>query len=254
MTQRFGIWGWRNGTKPYEVTSGCRVGRMRAVVIFRWIVFLLAAGYCLRTIFFGGWEHFGGPFRFLTIWALFASFFCASRMMALVEGRSTRRWDGFVSMTAVLNAMVVFLYWRLFLADPASVTSDGELGQLYLELYLHALGPLLQWIDAVFIHRAFRRPGRAIMWLFGVIAAYLVWAELVLQPLNISPTGTVTSGLPYPFLNNQLPMERVMTYGTYFVAALVLLGVFTAVCRMVSRLFPAPAMPQDQRDNPESAG
>jgi hypothetical protein len=86
----------------------------KTVRIFRWIVFLRAAGYCLRTLAFSSFEHFAGPFRYLTIWALFMSFFAASRMMALVEGRSTRRWDEFVGATAVVNAMVVFLYWRLF--------------------------------------------------------------------------------------------------------------------------------------------
>ena len=70
-------------------------------------------------------------------------------MMALMEGRSTKRWDGFVSMTAVVNAMVVYLYWSLFFNDPASVTTNGKMGEPYLELYLHGLGPLLQWIDAI---------------------------------------------------------------------------------------------------------
>ena len=87
-------------------------------LIFRWTAFLLAAGYCIRTMIFGGWDAFGGPFRFLTIWALFASFFAFSRMMAIEEGRSEKRWDGFVCMTAVINTMVVFLYWRLYFADP----------------------------------------------------------------------------------------------------------------------------------------
>lgn len=226
---------------------------MRAVVIFRWTVFLLAAGYCLRTLILGDWGHFGGPFRFLTIWALFASYFCASRMMALVEGRSTRRWDGFVSMTAVVNAMVVFLYWKLYLADPASVTSDGQMGEFYLELYLHGLGPLLQWIDAIFINRAFRRLGAAALWLCGIIATYVVWAEMVVQPLNATPRGTVTSGLPYPFLNSLLPADRAMFYASNFAAGLVLLLVFAAIALCVRRFVPAPAMPPAPRDNRDSA-
>ena len=134
----------------------------RPVLIYRWIVFLLAGFFCIRTLFLSDFSEFGGPFRYLTIWALFLSFFAASRMMALMEGRSERRWDGFVAMTSVINAMVVFLYWRLFLADPMSVTRDGELGEFYLELYLHGLGPLLQWIDAIFIHKSFRKIPAAI--------------------------------------------------------------------------------------------
>ena len=99
---------------------------------FRWIVFLLAAGYCLWTLVFGSYEHFGGPFRYLTHWALFMSFFSASRMTALVEGRSARCWDGFICATAVINAMVVFMYWRLFLEDPNLVPLTGSLGRFTL--------------------------------------------------------------------------------------------------------------------------
>ena len=211
--------------------------------IFRWTVFLLAAGYCLRTLMFSSFEHFGGPFRYLTIWALFMSFFAASRMMALTEGRSTRRWDGFVGATAVINAMVVFLYWRLFFADPTSVSRDGELGPLYLELYLHALGPLLQWIDAIFIHRSFRRLGPSLAWLFGVIGAYVAWCELVLMPVNDTPVGTVTTGLPYPFLNNLEWAGRSVFYGSNFAIAIALLFVFAAVAWVIRRLIRAPATP-----------
>ncbi len=211
-------------------------GMTNTVRIFRWIVFLLAAAYCLRTLVFSSFEHFGGPFRYLTIWALFMSFFAASRMMALVENRSTRRWDGFVGATAVINAMVVFLYWRLFFADPNSVSSDGELGPLYLELYLHALGPLLQWIDAIFIHRSFRRIGPPMAWLFGIIAAYIGWSELVLMPINDTPMGTVTSGLPYPFLNNLELSGRAIFYGSNFVVAIVFLFIFAAVAWGIRRL------------------
>lgn len=208
--------------------------------IFRWFVFLLAAAYCLRTLVFSSFEDFGGPFRYLTIWALFMSFFAASRMMALVEARSTHRWDGFVCATAVINAMVVFLYWRLFFADPNSVSSDGELGPLYLELYLHALGPLLQWIDAVFIHRSFRKLGKPLVWLFGVIAAYVAWSELVLQRMNDTPMGSVTSGLPYPFLNDLEFAGRSVFYGSNFVVSIVFLIGFAGIAWLFRRLIRGP--------------
>jgi len=214
---------------------------MRWTLIYRWIVFILAAGYCLRTIFFAGYDGFGGPFRYLTIWALFASFFVASRMIALSEGRSMRRWDSVVSAVAVVNAMVVILYWRLYFADPTSVTRDGELGLWWLELYLHALGPLLQWIDATFIHRSFRRFGAALGVLFTTILAYVAWAELVVGPMNKSPIGAVTSGLPYPFLNDLELAGRATFYGVNFAVAIVVLIIFTAIAVAVRRLFPKPA-------------
>jgi hypothetical protein len=203
--------------------------------IFRWIVFLLAAFYCLRTLFFADFTNFGGPFRFLTIWALFFSFFAASRMMAIEEGRSTRRWDGFVCMTAVINAMVVFLYWRLFFADPTSVTSDGELGQFYLEMYLHGLGPALQIIDTLFVHRSYRKLFAPLVWLFGVIAAYVAWAELMVGPFNTTPVGSVTTGLPYPFLNNLEPSGRAVFYGSNFAIGVVLMLVFAGIAWLIRR-------------------
>lgn len=221
----------------------------KPVVIYRWFVFLLAAGYCIRMIVFSDWGPFAGPFRFLTIWALFMSFFAASRMMALIEGRSIRRWDGFVSATAVINAMVCYLYWSLFLNDPASVTRNGQLSEPYLEIYLHGVGPLLQFIDAAFIHRAFRKLGHAALWLVSVVAAYILWMELVLQPLNTTPRGTVTSGLSYPFLNSMPPDDRLVFYAGNFAAGLVLLGVMAMLAWVVRRVLPQPTAPASRPDN-----
>ena len=212
-------------------------------LIFRWTAFLLAAGYIIRTLIFSEWDAFGGPFRFLTFWALCFSFFAFSRMMAIEEGRSERRWDGFVCMTAVINSMVVFLYWRLYFADPTSVTRDGQLSAWHLEIYMHLVGPLLQVIDTLFIHRSYRRLGAAFAWLFGVIAAFVAWTELVLQPLNNTPMGSVTSGLPYPFLNNLELSERAVFYGSNFVIAAVLLLVYAGIAWGFRRIAPAPVTP-----------
>ena len=214
---------------------------MNPRLIFRWTAFLLAGGYCIRMLIFGGWDQFAGPFRFLTVWALFCSFFAFSRMMAIEEERSERRWDGFVCMTAVINSMVVLLYWRLFFADPNSVTSDGQLAAWHLELYLHGLGPALQVFDTLFIHRSYRRLGGAFAWLFGVVGAYLLWAELVLEPLNTSPSGTLTSGLPYPFLNNLEFADRAIVYGSYFATGVVLLLIYAGIAWVFRRRFPVPA-------------
>jgi hypothetical protein len=214
--------------------------RLRLVLIYRWAVFLLAAGYCLRMVIFGGWEEFAGPFRFLTVWALFASFFCASRMIAREEGRTDRRWDGVVGMTAVLNLMVVFLYWRLYFGDPASVTRDGNLGAWWLEGYLHGLGPLLQWVDALFIHRSFRRPLASAGWLMALCAVYFAWIEGVVRPLADSPVGAVTDGLPYRFLNDLEPMGRVQFYVTNAALALVVLALFCALAWLIRRALPRP--------------
>ncbi len=205
--------------------------------IYRWITFLLAGGYALYYLLTGPYAGtFGGPFRHLTIWGLYLSAFSASRLVALSEGRSTRRWDVAVATTAVVNAMVVFLYWRLYFADPTSVTSDGKLGVWYREYYLHALGPALQIFDAIFLHRAFRRLRRTATALMITIAAYLSWAEIVVRPLNNEPVGTVTSGLPYPFLNNMVFGDRLFFYGANIGTAIVFLVVFALISAGAARV------------------
>lgn len=215
---------------------------MSVRLAFRWLVFLLAGFYAVRMVLFSDYDGFAGPFRFLTIWALFLSFFCASRMIALEEGRSARRWDGLVAATAVLNGMVVFLFWRLYLSG-AAVTRDGGLNAWWLELYLHGLGPALQWIDALVIHRAFRRPVAAAGWVIGVVCLWIAWIEFVVQPLSIKPAGNVTSGLPYPFLNDMALDERLPFYATNIAAGLGLLAVLTAAAFFIRRLFPRQEVP-----------
>ena len=209
----------------------------RPVLIYRWIVFGAAAFYSVYMLSTSPYGPPGGPFRFLTIWALLLSFFCASRVLAFSERRTTRRWDPLLAATAVLNAMVVFLYWRLFLADPNSVTRNGELSVWWREYYLHGAGPLLMWIDALFINRPFRRflPSAAV--LLGIALSYFLWAELFVRPLNDAPVGSVTTGLPYPFLNALELGERVQFYAVNSALAVGVLGLFFALAWAVTRAY-----------------
>ena len=200
----------------------------KPVLGFRWIVFLLAAGYSLYQIATSGYEHFGGPFRFLTIWALLMSFYSASRMLALSEHRITRPHQVTAIVAAVLNIMVVYLYWKLWFTDPALVNNGGQI-VWHQEYYLHGLGPALQIIDALFIGRVFTRTWRAAVPLVCIIAIYVAWTELVVQRFSQSSPGSVTSGLPYPFLNSMEWGERAGFYGLNLGVALGLLLVLGIV-------------------------
>ena len=201
----------------------------RWVLIYRWVVFLLAAGFTLRQVVIAAdYSDPGGPFRFLTIWALLLSFFSASRMLAITEKRSELQWPALVMVTAVTNALVVMMYWKLYFEDPALVNSGPPL-PWWLEYYLHGLGPLLQWIDALFIYGAFRRPLRAIPPFLGITVIYLLWTELFVQRANETPIGSVTDGLPYPFLNSMELDERLVFYGVTAGTGLVFLAVFWAL-------------------------
>lgn len=200
----------------------------KSALIFRWVVFLLAAGYSIYQIVTSGYDHFGGPFRFLTIWALLMSFYAASRMLALSEHRITRPHQVTAIVAAVLNVMVVYLYWKLWFTDPALVNNGGP-NIWHQEYYLYGLGPALQIIDALFVGQVFARTWRAAIPLLAIIAIYVAWTELVVQRFSDSSPGTVTSGLPYPFLNSMEWSERLGFYGLNLGVALALLIVFGVI-------------------------
>lgn len=207
----------------------------RGVILWRWAVFLLAAGYCLyQLVIAADYGPPGGPFRFLTIWALVMSFWSASRMLAISERRTEADWSAWVAVTAVVNALVVLLYWRLWFQDPALVNSRGPV-VWHQEYYLHLLGPVLQWTDALFVHGAFRRVWRAALGLCAVICGYIAWIELFVSPLNDFPYGREATGFPYPFLNNLAFEGRLEFYATTAVTGFVFLGLFALAGRAIRR-------------------
>ena len=206
----------------------------RPVVTYRWIVFLLALGYAIYHTATGDYSNFGGPFRFLTFWGLYLSVFSAWFMLAISTSRAEGGYQVLAMCTAVVNTMVLFLYWKLYFEDPNLVNANGP-GAWWNEYYLHGAGPILQIIDALFIAQAFHRPWRAALPLVGIIAAFVLWGELVLQPLSDFPSGSVTSGLPYPFLNNMDLAGRATFYVQNAVIALILLSFFAALGWVIRR-------------------
>ncbi|NNK79175.1 MAG: hypothetical protein HKP40_10730, partial [Litoreibacter sp.] len=116
---------------------------------------------------------------------------------------STWRAESFASITVVLNATVVLMYWKIYLKDPALFYgTDGSPGAWHQEYFIHGLGPLLQMIDAFFILGVFRPIKRVLSGIVFVPVVYIFWIEALVQPMNIKPEGSVTTGLPYRFLNN----------------------------------------------------
>ncbi|MEM6307894.1 MAG: hypothetical protein AAF701_07905, partial [Pseudomonadota bacterium] len=99
------------------------------------------------------------------------------------------------------------------------------------------VGALLVTIDALFFNRVFRKPLQSLIWLVGAVVAYLTFSELFTAKFNDTPVGTVTTGLPYPFLNNLEFAQRLEFYATNVGVALVLLGVFTALAWALRAMF-----------------
>lgn len=212
------------------------MGARPAVLRYRQVVFVLALGYWIYQFhqMLDPTRGFGWQFRYLTIWALTASLLSAFAVLRLSMGWTDRRPDTLASVAAVMNALVVYLYWKLWFDDPSSVNGDGPIAW-WQEYYLHALGPLLQWFDALFLLGSFRRVMPVLGVLACIVLAYVGWAELLVRPLNARPLGEVTSGLPYPFLNNMEFAARSVFYGGTAALSLIVVGAGWGLTRLIHR-------------------
>ncbi len=196
------------------------------VRVYRWIVLLMAAGFVMDRASienFADLSDFGWQFRYLTIWALTGSLIAAAMMLTPHYGQRNSRGEVFVSVVAVLNMIVVVSYWRLYFDDPTLVNGENRIVPLR-EYYLHLAGPILQWIDVLLLKRGFRRMGAVALWLGVAVLVYLGWADFVVAPLNNEPVGTVTAGLPYPFLNDMVPAARAVFDGATWALGLLFIA------------------------------
>ena len=183
------------------------------ILRYRFVSLVLSTGYFLYEFTGVNYDNFGIQFRYLTIWGLTGAVIANFLLYTIKRKDFPETHFAFVSAVAVLNAMVVFLYWKLYFIDPNLVRSSDSI-VWYQEYYLHALGPLLIIFDALFFNNAFSQIKRGSLTILGICLLYIFWTEALTRPLNNTPVGSVTSGLPYPFLNNMLIAERVGFYVT----------------------------------------
>ncbi|KKL67976.1 hypothetical protein LCGC14_2129570, partial [marine sediment metagenome] len=102
--------------------------------------------------------------------------------------------------------------------------------------YLHGVGPVLQMVDALILFGAFRRPLATLGATLAGIIAYVIWIEGLVGPLNTAPAGLVTSGMPYPFLNDMGFADRAGFYLTTTVTGLVFIALGWAVTLLRGRM------------------
>lgn len=193
---------------------------------FAQIAFFLALGYWIYQFFRADLSLFGIHFRLMTYWGLSLAVvvhFLNWRGRAR-DGGVGARYHGFTTMAVVVNLLVVFLYWRLYFIDPKLVNGDG-IPVWHQEYYLHLVGPCLLVIDGVWLARAFRQIWRGVATTIGICIIYTIWVEGVVRPLNNTPQGSVTTGLPYPFLNDMAFDERLVFYAQTMLTALTFYGI-----------------------------
>ena len=183
------------------------------ILRYRLLCLLLSVSYFVYQFTAANYENFEIQFRYLTIWGLTGAMVSSYLLYRSKRNNLPETYHAFVSAVAVLNAMVVFLYWKLYFIDPSLVNYSGSI-VWFQEYYLHALGPLLIIFDALFFNRSFQQIRNGALAIVGMCLLYVLWTEAVTAPLNFTPEGSVTSGLPYPFLNNMVFMERLSFYAT----------------------------------------
>ena len=183
------------------------------ILRYRFVCLLLSIGYFLYQFTDANYNNFGIQFRYLTIWGLTGAMIATWLLYRTKRGGFPETHLPFVSAIAVLNAMVVFLYWKLYFIDPSLVNYSGSI-VWFQEYYLHVLGPLLIILDALFFNNSFTQIKKGLLTILGICLLYILWTEALTGPLNTTPEGAVTNGLPYPFLNNMAFAERISFYAT----------------------------------------
>jgi hypothetical protein len=193
--------------------------RSNFILRYRLVCLLLSVGFFTYQFMIANYENFGIQFRYLTIWGLTGATISSYLLYRSKRNNLPEAYHAFVSAVAVLNAMVVFLYWRLYFIDPSLVNSSDSI-VWFQEYYLHAVGPLLLILDALCFNKSFSQIKKGMLTILVICLLYIFWTEALTAPLNSTPEGSVTNGFPYPFLNNMVLSERLKFYATTILTGL----------------------------------
>ena len=188
-----------------------------AVGLWRLGVLLLAAGFWAYEFTVQDLADFGWQFRFLGIWALSLSLVSGALALRLSLVPGAEAPETFFTVTAAVNAACVVMFWWFWTRDPSALMPGGEIAPSQL-WYVHGLGPVLQWFEVLVLSRGARRIAAPVGWIAAVAVLYVLWIEGGVRPLNEVPGGLVTTGLPYPMLND---MELAARLSLYAQAAIV---------------------------------
>ena len=96
------------------------------ILRYRFICLLVSFGYFLYQFLGVNFDNFGIQFRYLTIWGLTGAMIATWLLYKNKRNGLSESYHAFVSAIAVLNAMVVFLYWKLYFIDPGLANYSGS--------------------------------------------------------------------------------------------------------------------------------
>ena len=204
---------------------------MKIINRYRQIVFLLITSYWIYKFTEFNLDSFGWHFRYLTIWAMLGCWMAALWMIHPSSSKHHEQHQTGISIITVLNIMMLILYWTLYSIDPSLIHEESP-GPWWTQYYQHLLAPLLQIIDAFFILGVFRQFKSCLYGILTIIFVYILWIELLVAPRNDTPKGFISSGFPYPFLNDMIVIDRIMFYSKTVLTATLI----TVICWSIVKL------------------
>ena len=139
----------------------------------------------------------------------------------------------FIAISSMMGLFTIILYWGLFFIDPNLVNYADERLDLFREIYLHFAGPTLLFLDAFIFKKAFSNFKKIIPYAFVINFGYFAWLEILVAPNSDFPVGKITSGLPYPFMNDMLLEHRLIFMVVCFLCGASFIWILTKLQKKV---------------------
>ena len=135
------------------------------------------------------------------------------------RNREPEQYFPLVSAVTILNAIVVFLYLKLYFTVSKPVNCSRSI-VWYREYYLHLVGLVILIVDSLFFIVSFRQIHKCFLMSLRICLLHIFWSKILISPLNNTPQGSVSNGLPNPFLNDMHLQDSVELYLTTITTAL----------------------------------
>ena len=196
-------------------------------LIFFADIFFLSGSYIFQNV------GFGKQFKFFTLWSFIANFLVFSILFLSMIGIRIKIPDSLVATSTLMGIFTIILYWGLFFIDPNLVNYTDQRLNLFREFYLHLIGPLLLVVEGFLFTRAFKNFFNITLCAAAINFGYFSWIELVVARFNEFPKGTITNGLPYPFMNDMGISERLIFSASCFIFGIFFIWLFTKIQKIL---------------------
>ena len=208
------------------------------LVLFRVTCLAFAFIFVLDMFFLSGSKFFievgfGKQFRYFTLWSLLANFMA---ILFLSLSKSFRIFDQtkpFIAISSMMGLFTIILYWGLYFIDPNLVNYGDDQLDFFREIYLHFIGPALLFFDALVLKKTFTHFKKIVTYAFIINFGYFGWLELLVGPNSDFPVGKITSGLPYPFMNDMLLEHRLIFMVVCFLCGASFIWILTKLQKKV---------------------